>query len=167
MNIYIYIYIKKKYGFFFYTLTCVCKLYRGTNMSLEVAATHKQPRLLPRYCDIGDSLAWELWLFDFSESFTRLMLRSHSCRMCWADRCCLHGPGYPFDSLRNLYTFCWQVPSLCRRRQILINSSHIKFHKNTSNGSVVYSDRRTDGEDLSVFLVLYVASLSKVNQIKK
>jgi hypothetical protein len=33
------------------------KLYRYTNLSLEVAAAHKQPRLLPRYCGIGDLLA--------------------------------------------------------------------------------------------------------------
>jgi hypothetical protein len=63
-----------------------------------------------------------------------------------ADRCHLHGLGYPFNYLRNLCTIFWQVRSLCRRRQILINSSWVKFHKNSSNGSIVYSDRRTDGE---------------------
>lgn len=105
--------------------------------------------------------------FGFSESFLRLVLRSHSRCMCWADRCHFHGLGYPFDYLRNLYTFFWQVVSLCRRRQILINSSCVKFHKNSSSSSVVYSDRRTDGEDVSAFLILYVVSLSKVNQMEK
>jgi hypothetical protein len=105
--------------------------------------------------------------FGFSESSPRLVLRSHSCCMWWADRCHLHDLGYPFDYLRNLYTIFWQVVSLCRRQQILINSSCVKFHKNSSRTSVVYSDRRTDGEDLSVFLILYVVSLSEINQMKK
>ena len=40
----------------------------------------------------------------FSESFPRLVLRSHSFCMWWADRCHLHGFEYPFDCLHNLYT---------------------------------------------------------------
>ena len=55
-----------------------------------------------------------------------------------------------FESIHHF----WHVLSLWRRRNILINSSSVKFHKNLSSLSVVYSDRRTDGEDLSVFLIV-------------